>query len=247
MTHKKIAVSAHKVYKTFGSGDAAVTALNGISVDFPAGEFTAIMGPSGSGKSTLMHVLATLDTADSEAGTSIVIDGVELHGLSDSESTDFRRDHIGFIFQAFNLIPTLSAEQNILLPLGIAGKKVDTRWYQDLVRKLGLETRLAHKPSELSGGQQQRVAIARALLARPSVIFADEPTGNLDTTSGAEVLTLIREACDQLGQTVLMVTHDPVAASYADRVLVLKDGELVDEVHQPNRETVMDALAKAGA
>ena len=247
MTQTHSAVSAHKVYKTFGSGDAAVTALAGISVDFPAGEFTAIMGPSGSGKSTLMHVLATLDTADAHAETSIRIDGVELHGLKDAATTAFRRDHVGFIFQAFNLIPTLTAEQNILLPLGIAGKKVDERWYQDLVRKLGLESRLKHKPSELSGGQQQRVAIARALLARPSVIFADEPTGNLDTTSGAEVLKLIREACDQLGQTVLMVTHDPVAASYADRVLVLKDGQIVDEIRQPSRETVLDALAKAGA
>lgn len=247
MTNTKTAVSAHKVYKTYGAGDAAVTALAGIDVDFAAGEFTAIMGPSGSGKSTLMHVLATLDTADAHPETSIRIDGVELHGLADAEVTDFRRDHVGFIFQAFNLIPTLTAEQNILLPLGIAGKQADERWYQDLVRKLGLAERLNHKPSELSGGQQQRVAIARALLARPSVIFADEPTGNLDTASGTEVLKLIREACDQLGQTVLMVTHDPVAAAYADRVLVLKDGQIVEEIRTPSRETVLAALAKAGA
>lgn len=240
------AVAAQNLSKTFGTGNAAVRALDGINVSFERGKFTAIMGPSGSGKSTLMHTLATLDTPDAVPGTSVRIDGVELAGCPDAELSEFRARHVGFIFQAFNLVPTLTAAQNIDLPLGLSKQKPDTIWRDELVRALGLGDRLGHLPSQLSGGQQQRVAIARALLPRPSVIFADEPTGNLDSTSGAEVLALLQSASRDQGQTILMVTHDPLAASYADRVVLLKDGQIAGEIEAPTRESVLTALAGLG-
>lgn len=246
--HKPVvALAAQNLSKTFGSGDAAVRALDGISVSFERGKFTAIMGPSGSGKSTLLHTLATLDTPDAGAGTSVQIDGVELVGCPDAILSEFRARHVGFVFQAFNLVPTLTASQNIDLPLGLARQKPDTIWREELVRALGLEDRLHHLPAQLSGGQQQRVAIARALLPRPSVIFADEPTGNLDSASGAEVLALLQSASRDQGQTILMVTHDPLAASYADRVLLLKDGRIAGDIDAPTRESVLVALAGLGA
>ncbi|QCU79113.1 ABC transporter ATP-binding protein [Citricoccus sp. SGAir0253] len=234
------AVSARGLVKAYGRGEAAVRALAGVDVDFAAGRFTAIMGPSGSGKSTLMHCLAGLDTVD--AGR-IELAGREITGLSDAELTRLRRDRIGFVFQAFNLVPTLTAEQNIVLPLDLAGRRVDRAWLADVVGILGLSERLGHKPHELSGGQQQRVAVARALLTRPDVVFADEPTGNLDSTTGAEVLSLLRRSAREMGQTVIMVTHDPAAASYADRVVLLADGRPAGEVADPTPERVLAALA----
>lgn len=237
------AVSARGLVKTYGRGEAAVRALAGVDVDFAAGRFTAIMGPSGSGKSTLMHCLAGLDTAD--AGR-IVLGGQEITGLGDAALTRLRRDRIGFVFQAFNLVPTLTAEQNIVLPLDLAGKPVDRAWLADVVGILGLGERLEHKPHELSGGQQQRVAVARALLTRPEVVFGDEPTGNLDSATGAEVLSLLRRSCREMGQTIIMVTHDPVAASYADRVVLLEDGRLAGEISDPTPDNVLAALAKLG-
>ena len=237
------AVSARGLFKTYGRGEAAVQALNGVDVDFAAGQFTAIMGPSGSGKSTLMHCLAGLDTAD--AG-QIVLGGQEITGLGDADLTRLRRDRVGFVFQAFNLVPTLTAEQNILLPLELAGRKPDRAWFDSIVDTLGLTDRLSHKPHELSGGQQQRVAVARALLTRPDVVFGDEPTGNLDSTTGAEVLSLLRRSTQEMGQTIIMVTHDPAAASYADRVVLLDDGRLVGEITAPTPDNVLAALAKLG-
>jgi len=218
--------------------------LGKITVDFERGRFPAIMGPSGSGKSTLMQTIATLDTPDPNPATSIRIGGTELFGLKDNALTEFRREHIGFIFQAFNLVPTLTAGQNIDLPLGLAGKKPDPQWRDYLVKTLGLETRLDHRPEQLSGGQQQRVAIVRALLARPEVVFADEPTGNLDSNSGAEVLRLLRAAATDHAQTILMVTHDANAASYADRVVFIKDGMVAGEMIEPTYDAVLGAMAQ---
>jgi len=219
-------VSAAEVTRRYGEGEAAVDALRGVSVDLPAGGFTAIMGPSGSGKSTLMHILAGLDRPTS--GT-VVVDGVELGTLDDKRLTDLRRDKVGFVFQAFNLLPVLNAEENVLLPLRIAGRTPDREWIERLIATIGIGDRLTHRPAELSGGQQQRVAIARALASRPAVVFADEPTGNLDSASSEEVLALLRRSVDEFGQTVVMVTHDPDAAAFADRVLDMEDGRIVSD------------------
>lgn len=238
------AVAAQNLTKTYGTGPMAVTALDDVSVAFERGRFTAIMGPSGSGKSTLMHCLATLDTPTSGA---LSLGGTRVDGLNDDALTTLRRDRVGFVFQAFNLVPTLTALQNILLPLELAGAKPDNAWLDELVGRLGLGDRLGHKPHELSGGQQQRVAVARALLPRPDVVFGDEPTGNLDSTSGAEVLGLLQRSAHEDGQTVIMVTHDPVAASAADRVVLLKDGRLAGEILNPQVQQVSDALAQLGA
>jgi putative ABC transport system ATP-binding protein len=216
-------VSAQDVHRVFGSGDAEVRALDGVSLDLPAGHFTAIMGPSGSGKSTLMHCLAGLDRPT--AG-QVTIDGVRLGELDDVKLTELRRDKVGFVFQFFNLLPVLSAEENILLPLSLAGRDADRDRFDRLVDAVGLRDRLDHRPAELSGGQQQRVAIARALVSAPAVVFADEPTGNLDSQSSAEVLELLRRAVDEFGQTIVMVTHDPAAAEVADRTVVLVDGRI---------------------
>jgi putative ABC transport system ATP-binding protein len=224
--HSPASVSATDLHRRYGEGEAAVDALAGVDVEFEPGRFAAIMGPSGSGKSTLMHCLAGLDRP---TRGDVVIDGRPLSALDDRGLTELRRDRIGFIFQAFNLLPVLSAEENILLPLSIAGRKPDPAWYEQLVDAIGLRPRLAHRPSELSGGQQQRVAVARALISRPAVIFADEPTGNLDSASSSEVLQLLRMSVDQLGQTVIMVTHDDVAAEIADRIVVLGDGRIVED------------------
>lgn len=238
------AVAAVGLAKTYGSGDAAVHALRGVDVGFARGEFTAIMGPSGSGKSTLMHCLAGLDTVT--AG-SVLLGEVDLTRLDDRRLTLLRRERIGFVFQAFNLLPTLTARQNIVLPVELAGRKADAGWFDRIVGVLGLGDRLDHRPSELSGGQQQRVACARALLSRPEVIFADEPTGNLDSVSGTELLDLLRVSVRELGQTIIMVTHDPVAASYAGRVVFLRDGLIVDEQYGPTAESVLDRLKRLGA
>jgi putative ABC transport system ATP-binding protein len=219
-------VSATDVTRRFGEGPAAVDALAGVTVAFPRGEFAAVMGPSGSGKSTLMHVLAGLD---SPTGGSVMIDGTELAGLEDGKLTALRRDKIGFIFQAFNLLPVLTAEENIVLPLSIAGRKPDREWLDRLIDAVGLGDRRTHRPSELSGGQQQRVAVARALVTRPAVVFADEPTGNLDSHSSADVLELLRRAVDDFDQTVVMVTHDPTAARVTDRIVELADGLIVSD------------------
>jgi putative ABC transport system ATP-binding protein len=212
--------------RRFGEGEAAVDALRGVSVTFDRGSFAAIMGPSGSGKSTLMHLMAGLDAPTSG---SVVIDEVELSGLDDRRLTQLRRDKVGFIFQAFNLLPVLTAEENIVLPLSIAGRKADPEWLETLVGAVGLADRLTHRPSELSGGQQQRVAVARALVTRPAVVFADEPTGNLDSVASGDVLDLLRRAADEFDQTVIMVTHDPDAAARADRIVELADGQIVDD------------------
>jgi putative ABC transport system ATP-binding protein len=240
----RTAVAAGSLVKVYGKGDTAVRALDGVSVSFEAGKFTAIMGPSGSGKSTLMHCLAGLDDVDS--GT-VHIGSQEITGLSDKELTKLRRDRVGFVFQAFNLLPTLTAEQNVLLGLELAGRKPDREWFDTIVDVLGLRDRLRHKPTELSGGQQQRVACARALVSRPDVVFADEPTGNLDSRSGAEVLDFLRMSVRKLDQTVIMVTHDPNAASYADRVVLLADGHLAGEIHNPTADSVLSALKHLGA
>ncbi|GAA2001858.1 ABC transporter ATP-binding protein [Brevibacterium samyangense] len=237
-------VSARDVVRTYGRGDARVAALDGVSVDFHAGRFTAIMGPSGSGKSTLMHALAGLDRVDS--GT-ITVGGRVITSMNDRALTRLRRERIGFVFQSFNLVPTLSAEQNLELPLVLAGRKVDRRWKSTVIARLGLENRLTHRPHELSGGQQQRVAVARALLTRPDVVFGDEPTGNLDSAVGAEVLGLLEESVHEFGQTIIMVTHDPVAAGYADRVVLLRDGRLAGEIHRPDRDSVVEALGRLSA
>jgi putative ABC transport system ATP-binding protein len=239
----KTAVAAADLVKVYGTGDTAVRALKGVTVAFAAGEFTAIMGPSGSGKSTLMHCLAGLDSVTSG---SILIGGTELSGLGDKALTRLRRSRVGFVFQSFNLLPTLTAEQNIRLPLELAGRKPDPQWWDTVITSTGIADRLAHRPAELSGGQQQRVACARALITRPDVVFADEPTGNLDSRSGAEVLGFLRVCARELGQTVIMVTHDPVAASYAGRVVFLADGLASGELAQPTPESVLDYLKRAG-
>ena len=232
-------VQATDVRRVFGEGDAAVTALDGVSVGFPEGRFTAIMGPSGSGKSTLMHILAGLDLPTSGR---VSIDGVDLEGLDDAELTELRRDNVGFVFQFFNLLPVLNAEENIMLPLRLAGRDPDPERLAALIDAVDLGDRLSHRPAELSGGQQQRVAIARALLAKPAVVFADEPTGNLDSHSSEEVLALLRRAVDEFGQTVVMVTHDPAAASVADRVLVLVDGRIVRDAPAEGPDQVLDLM-----
>ena len=239
-THPNAIASARGLTKVYGEGEAQVHALRGIDVDLARGELTAIMGPSGSGKSTLMHCLAGLDRPTS--GT-VAVDGLEVSSMSERRLTKMRRTRVGFIFQAFNLVPTLTAAENITLPLDIARRPVDRALFDEVVDAVGLRDRLGHKPAELSGGQQQRVACARALVARPSVIFADEPTGNLDSHASGEVLGFLRRSVDQLGQSVVMVTHDPRAASYAHRVLFLADGELVAELRSPTQASVLDALA----
>ena len=227
--------------KTYGRGEAVVRALDDVTLDLLAGEFTAVMGPSGSGKSTLMHVCAALDRPD---GGEVVIGERSIGRLKDKELTVLRREEIGFVFQSFNLVPTLTAEENILLPLAIAGRKPEQAWFDSVVETVGLRDRLTHKPNELSGGQQQRVAVARALMSRPRIVFADEPTGNLDSRSGAEVLDLLRASVDQHGQTVVMVTHDPVAAAYTDRVVYLQDGRVVEEQRAPDRDSVLEVMAR---
>jgi putative ABC transport system ATP-binding protein len=229
--------------KIFGEGDTAVVALDDVTVQFGRGEFTAIMGPSGSGKSTLMHNLAGLDTLTSG---QVLIGDVDLTTLDDRRLTLLRRDKVGFIFQAFNLVPTLTASENITLPLALAGKKPDPEWFELVIKAVGLTDRLSHRPSELSGGQQQRVAVARALVSRPEIIFADEPTGNLDSRAGAEVLSFMQNAVRELGQTIVMVTHDPAAASYASRVVFLADGKIVNEMRDPTAERVLDHLKQMG-
>jgi putative ABC transport system ATP-binding protein len=236
-------IVADQVRRRYGQGDAAVDALDGVTLGFERGRFTAIMGPSGSGKSTLMHILAGLDRP---TGGSVWIEGVEINRLSEDELTMLRRDKLGFVFQFFNLIPVLTAEENILLPLTIAGRRPDLLRMLELVRAVGIEDRLSHKPSELSGGQQQRVAVARALISRPAVLFADEPTGNLDSTSSEEVLGLLRTAVDEMGQTVVMVTHEPHAAAFADRLIVLKDGRVAHDGASGSEGEVIDLMRRTG-
>ena len=230
--------------KVYGTGGSEVRALDGVTLDLYAGAFTAVMGPSGSGKSTLMHCCAALDTPTSG---QVFLGDVELSRLSDKALTRLRRDEIGFVFQSFNLVPTLTAEENILLPLSIAGRKPESAWYDAVIDTVNLRDRLKHRPKELSGGQQQRVAVARALASRPSIVFADEPTGNLDSRSGAEVLSLLRRSVDEFGQTIVMVTHDPVAAAVTDRVVFLADGKVVDEMGHPTRETVLGKMQELTA
>jgi putative ABC transport system ATP-binding protein len=236
-----VAARATDVWKVYGSGEAQVVALGGLSVELERGRFTAIMGPSGSGKSTLMHCLAGLDSV---SRGHVHIGDTQVTGLSDAGLTRLRRDKVGFVFQQFNLLPTLTAEENILLPLSIAGRKPDKQWYDTIIDTVGLRDRLRHRPNQLSGGQQQRVACARALVAKPEVIFADEPTGNLDSRSGAEVLGFLHNSVRDFGRTIVMVTHDPNAASYADRVIFLADGHVVDEMRQPTSDGVLDQLKK---
>ncbi|GAA0907768.1 ABC transporter ATP-binding protein [Streptomyces thermoalcalitolerans] len=236
-----VAACARDLSKIYGQGETRVVALDRVSVDFRKAEFTAIMGPSGSGKSTLMHCVAGLDTFSSG---SVRIGDTELGSLKDKQLTRLRRDKIGFIFQAFNLLPTLTALENITLPMDIAGRKPDQEWLRSVIDMVGLAGRLNHRPSQLSGGQQQRVAVARALASRPEIIFGDEPTGNLDSRAGAEVLGFLRNSVRDLGQTVVMVTHDPVAASYADRVVFLADGRIVDEVYAPTADAVLDRMRR---
>jgi len=234
-------VVANDVSRRYGEGDAAVDALVSVSTSFQRGRFTAIMGPSGSGKSTLMHILAGLDTPTS--GT-VVLDGDEITSLDDGELTKLRRDKLGFVFQFFNLLPVLTAEENLVLPLSIAGRKPDSAWLDQLVRTVGLEDRRTHRPSELSGGQQQRVAVARALVSKPAVVFADEPTGNLDSKASADVLRLLRQAVDEFGQTVIMVTHDPAAAAHADRLITLRDGRIVHDDTPGSADDVIELMKR---
>jgi putative ABC transport system ATP-binding protein len=234
-----VAARARQVTKAYGVGETRVLALDAVDVDIERGRFTAIMGPSGSGKSTLMHCLAGLDTVSQG---QIWVGDTEITGLKEKHLTRLRRDHIGFVFQSFNLLPTLSAAENITLPMDIAGRRVDREWLGRVVDTVGLSGRLKHRPNQLSGGQQQRVAVARALAARPDIIFGDEPTGNLDSRAGAEILGFLRRSVDELGQTIVMVTHDPVAASYADRVLYLADGRIVDEMRNPTAEAVLERM-----
>jgi putative ABC transport system ATP-binding protein len=236
-------VVARDVTRRYGEGDTAVDALRGVSVDVQAGQLTAVMGPSGSGKSTLMHILAGLDTPTSG---SVTIAGTEITTLGDNDLTKLRREHIGFVFQFFNLLPMLNAGENVTLPLSIAGEKPDPGWYDDLIASVGLGDRLSHRPSELSGGQQQRVAIARALVSRPTVVFADEPTGNLDSKTGGEILELLRHSVRDLGQTVVMVTHEARAAAIADRVLFLADGLIVRETHGATAHEIVEEMEAIG-
>ena len=238
-----LAARAVGLEKVYGTGDTAVRALDGVSVDFPVGEFTAVMGPSGSGKSTLMHCLAALDRPT--AG-QVFIGDTDVVGMSDKQLTVLRRDRIGFVFQAFNLLPQLNARENMELPLRLAGRKADPAWFETVVSTVGLGDRLTHRPAELSGGQQQRVAVARALVARPDIVFADEPTGNLDSASGEEVLQFLRRSVDEHGQTIVMVTHDPAAAGFADRVVFLADGQVIDEMRAPTAELVLDRMKALG-
>ncbi|MCQ8772804.1 ABC transporter ATP-binding protein [Streptomyces telluris] len=239
-----VAARATGLSKVYGQGETQVVALDAVSVEFRQAEFTAIMGPSGSGKSTLMHCMAGLDSV---SGGSATIGDTELTTLNDKKLTRLRRDKIGFIFQAFNLLPTLTALENITLPMDIAGRKPDRQWLDMVVDTVGLSGRLKHRPNQLSGGQQQRVAVARALAGKPEIMFADEPTGNLDSRSGAEVLGFLRNSVRELGQTVVMVTHDPVAASYADRVVFLADGRIVDEMREPTADAVLDRMKRFDA
>ncbi len=235
------AASARALTKVYGEGEAQVVALDAVDIDIEQGRFTAIMGPSGSGKSTLMHCLAGLDSVTSG---QVMVGDTDITSLKDKALTQLRRDKIGFVFQSFNLIPTLTAEENITLPMDIAGSKPDRQWVDLIIDTVGLRSRLRHKPSELSGGQQQRVACARALASRPAIVFADEPTGNLDSRSGAEVLGFLRRSVDEFGQTIVMVTHDPNAASYAQRVVFLADGRIVDEMADPTADRVLDRMKR---
>ncbi|WP_232827333.1 ABC transporter ATP-binding protein [Jiangella endophytica] len=235
----RTAARAVDLTKIYGKDDTQVVALGGVTVEFAAGRFTAIMGPSGSGKSTLMHCMAALDSSTSG---EVYIGDTELSGLNDKELTKLRRDKIGFVFQAFNLIPTLTARENITLPLDIAGRSIDKDWFDNVIATVGLADRLSHKPNQLSGGQQQRVACARALVSKPEIIFADEPTGNLDSRSGTEVLSFLRRSVREFDQTIVMVTHDPSAAAYSDRVLFLADGQIVDEMTDPTAEKVLERM-----
>jgi putative ABC transport system ATP-binding protein len=237
--HAAGVVSAHNLIKRYGQGDAHVDALRGVSLEIEEGRMTAVMGPSGSGKSTLMHILAGLDQP-TEGTVSIA--GLEISSMSDRELTRLRREHIGFVFQFFNLLPMLTAEENIALPLSIAGEKADRAWVEELLETVGIADRRTHRPAELSGGQQQRVSIARALVARPTVLFADEPTGNLDSNTSRDVLVLLRDSVDELGQTIVMVTHDPQAAAQADRILFLADGHIVKEIPASSAATVLAAM-----
>ncbi|MFB7270543.1 ABC transporter ATP-binding protein [Streptomyces sp. NPDC056244] len=241
IAHRATAVAARasELSKVYGQGETQVVALDRVTVDFVQGEFTAIMGPSGSGKSTLMHCVAGLDSFSSG---SVRLGDTELSTLKDKQLTQLRRDKIGFIFQAFNLLPTLTALENITLPMDIAGRKPDKQWLDQVIAMIGLADRLGHRPTQLSGGQQQRVAVARALASQPEIIFGDEPTGNLDSRAGAEVLGFLRNSVRELGQTVVVVTHDPVAASYSDRVIFLADGQIVDEMLHPSAEGVLDRM-----
>ena len=238
-TTTELAARAVGATKVYGEGDTAVRALDGIDVGFERGRFTAIMGPSGSGKSTLMHCMAGLDTV---TDGQVFIGDTDLSVLSERDLTLLRRDRIGFVFQAFNLVPTLSALENITLPMDLAGVTPDPAWLDEVIDTVGLADRVTHRPSELSGGQQQRVAVSRALASRPELIFADEPTGNLDSTTGAEILSFMGRAVTELGQTIVMVTHDPIAAAYADRVVFLADGRIVSEVLDPTADTVLDTM-----
>jgi putative ABC transport system ATP-binding protein len=239
LTRMDAAARAVEATKVYGSGNTAVVALDEVSVEFPTGRFTAIMGPSGSGKSTLMHCVAGLDTLTEG---QVFIGDVELGRLSDKDLTLLRRTQVGFVFQAFNLVPTLTARENIVLPLTLAGDEPDPAWFEEVVDVVGLGDRLGHRPAELSGGQQQRVAVARALASRPRIVFADEPTGNIDSRAGAEILGFLRRAVDEMGQTIVMVTHDPVAASYADRALFLVDGRIVGHLDDPTPPAVLDRI-----
>jgi putative ABC transport system ATP-binding protein len=244
MTTEVAAARADNAWKVYGSGEARVVALHGVTVELARGRFTAIMGPSGSGKSTLMHCLAGLDSlTDGRA----FVGEVELGRLSDTELTLLRRTRIGFVFQAFNLVPTLTSEENITLPLALAGRKPDPGWFDEVIATVGLGDRLGHRPSELSGGQQQRVAVARALVSKPAIVFADEPTGNLDSRSGGEILDFLRRAVDGMGQTVVMVTHDPGAAAHSDHVVFLADGRVVDQLADPTADRVLDTIRKVGS
>jgi putative ABC transport system ATP-binding protein len=242
-TRLRAAARTVEASKIYGKGQTEVPALDGVTVDFVSGRFTAIMGPSGSGKSTLLHCIAGLDTLTS--GRAFIGDA-DLSTLNDHELTVLRRDHVGFIFQAYNLVPTLTARENILLPLMLAGRKGDTAWIEKVVETMGIADRLSHRPAEMSGGQQQRVAVSRALANRPEIIFADEPTGNLDSRAGAEVLAFMRKAVDEMAQTIVMVTHDPIAASYADRIVFLADGRIVDEMVEPTAERVLERMKRFG-
>jgi putative ABC transport system ATP-binding protein len=237
------AVRAVNAWKVYGSGESEVVALRGVDVAIADGQFTAVMGPSGSGKSTLMHCLAGLDEVTSG---EVYVGETKVNGLSDAQLTRLRRDRIGFVFQQFNLLPTLTAEENILLPLDIAGRRADAEWLATIVKTVRLEDRLRHRPAQMSGGEQQRVACARALVTRPAVVFADEPTGNLDSRAGAEILGFLQESVRLHGQTIVMVTHDPKAASYADRVLFLSDGRFVEEIRQPTAELILERLKSLG-
>jgi len=239
----ELAARAVHAVKVYGSGATEVRALDGVNVEFGIGAFTAIMGPSGSGKSTLLHCLAGLDRLTSG---QVYLGDTDVSGLSEKKLTLLRRDQVGFVFQAYNLVPTLDARENIELPMSLAGKKPDPAWFDEVVDTVRLRDRLTHRPSELSGGEQQRVAVARALLSRPKIVFADEPTGNLDSTASSEILDFMRDAVDRLGQTIVMVTHDPTTASYAGRIVFLVDGRVVDELHEPTPERILDAMGHLG-